>query len=159
MSDTGSRVAATSAYQKTAKVKESIDDKVEDLRDSYETTQNPVVWAVRDSVDEVFAESDEAAAITELKRLDPEFSLPAFMEEMEEYMIPKFVEAYLKGDMEVLRQMCSGEVIVITSIVIYAIPISTSTISITISIPIATTGTGGNASNNDSTPNSWCLSR
>ncbi|CEO98442.1 Tim44-like domain-containing protein [Plasmodiophora brassicae] len=84
-------------------------DRVEDLRDMYDTTQNPVISTLRDGADELLGETDSGAALAAIRRLDPDFSLIAFMEEMEHYMVPRVVKAYLKGDLDTLQLACAGD--------------------------------------------------
>jgi len=42
--------------------------------------------------------------------MDPDFRIDEFLKEMEEYMIPVVVEAFLKPDMDLIRAVCAGEV-------------------------------------------------
>ena len=90
--------------------KAKVQDKIEDLRDEYETSQNPLIWQIREGIDYVTAETDHALAVNEIRKLDPLFDEGVFLEEMEEYMIPRVVTAYLKGDLPVLESCCTGQV-------------------------------------------------
>jgi len=49
-------------------------------------------------------------AAGEIKKMDPDFRIDEFLKEMEEYMIPVVVEAFLKPDMDLIRAVCAGEV-------------------------------------------------
>ena len=98
----------TRVYKQGQKVGDVVTDKIEDVREVYETSQAPIMWHVRDIGDNITADSDEAIAMGELKKMDPNFTVPGFLEEMENYMIPEVVSAYLKADVEVLRGVCEG---------------------------------------------------
>jgi len=101
-----SKLEKTKLYQSSMKAKEKVHDKVEELRDTYETSQNPLVWRVREVGDSIMAESDTSLAMGELKRMDPKFSVPELMDELENYMIPKVVTAWLQGDLDILNKVC-----------------------------------------------------
>lgn len=101
------KVRDTWFYRSSVEAKQKIDDKVEDMREKFETSQDPIVWRVREASEYITAETDTSAALSEFQRMDPEFSIPGFLEEMEYYMIPKVVKSYLQGDLNILRSVCS----------------------------------------------------
>ncbi|XP_068665909.1 mitochondrial import inner membrane translocase subunit TIM44-2-like isoform X2 [Aristolochia californica] len=82
----------------------------EDVRERWETSDNPVVHKIQDLNETVFGETAAALSFKEIRRRDPSFSLPEFVTEVQE-MIKPTVTAYLKGDIEALKRHCSREVI------------------------------------------------
>ncbi|PSR94871.1 Mitochondrial import inner membrane translocase subunit TIM44-2 like [Actinidia chinensis var. chinensis] len=82
----------------------------EDIRDRWETTDNPVVHKIQDLSESVFGETATAVSFKEIRRRDPSFSLPDFVAEVQEVVKP-VLNAYFKGNVEVLKKYCSNEVI------------------------------------------------
>eukprot|EP00850_Spirogloea_muscicola_P019848 SM000200S05838 [mRNA] locus=s200:184475:187387:- [translate_table: standard] len=82
----------------------------EDLRDRWETSDSAVVHKFQDLNESLFGETATALAMREIKRRDPLFSLPEFVQEVQADVRP-VLKAYLKGDTEVLREKCSREVV------------------------------------------------
>ncbi|KAJ8899488.1 hypothetical protein K2173_018462 [Erythroxylum novogranatense] len=82
----------------------------EDVRERWETSDNPIVHKIQDVSDTIFQETDAATSIKEIRRRDPSFSLPDFVAEVQEAVRP-VLDAYIKGDIETLKKYCSPEVI------------------------------------------------
>ncbi|KAL2512545.1 Mitochondrial import inner membrane translocase subunit TIM44-2 [Abeliophyllum distichum] len=82
----------------------------EDMRERWETSDHPVVHKIQDISETVLGESDAAMSFKEIRRRDPTFSLPEFVAEVQEVIKP-VLNAYFKGDAEVLNKYCSSEVI------------------------------------------------
>lgn len=55
----------------------------------------------------IFAETDTARAMRELKERDPSFSTETFMKTVREYIIPEILDAFLTADIPTLRMWCS----------------------------------------------------
>jgi len=89
-----------------------IKDKVEDLKETFETSQHPLVWKVKDLQDSLLGETETGWALSELLRVDPHFSIISFLEQMEEEMIPDVVKAYLTADIPFIEQVCEGEALI-----------------------------------------------
>ncbi|KAF7801466.1 mitochondrial import inner membrane translocase subunit TIM44-2 [Senna tora] len=83
---------------------------VEDLRERYETSDNPVIHKIQDMNDSMFQETDAAMTYKEIRQRDPEFSLPEFVGEVQEAIKP-VLNAYIKGDIETLKKYSSPELI------------------------------------------------
>ncbi|KAK4273042.1 hypothetical protein QN277_021513 [Acacia crassicarpa] len=83
---------------------------VEDLRERYETSDNPIIHKIQDINDSMFQESDAALSYKEIRQRDPYFSLPEFVGEVQEAIKP-VLNAYVKGDVELLKKYCSPELI------------------------------------------------
>ncbi|XP_021280520.1 mitochondrial import inner membrane translocase subunit TIM44-2-like isoform X1 [Herrania umbratica] len=82
----------------------------EDMRERWETSDNPIVHKIQDINESIFQETDAAASYKEICRRDPSFSLPEFVTEVQEAIRP-VLNAYTKGDVETLKKYCSPEVI------------------------------------------------
>ncbi|KAI3447894.1 hypothetical protein Pfo_004559 [Paulownia fortunei] len=82
----------------------------EDVRERWETSDHPVVHKIQDISETVLGESDAAMSFKEIRRRDPTFSLPEFVAEVQEVVKP-VLNAYFKGDTEVLEKYCSSHVI------------------------------------------------
>ncbi|XP_022155931.1 mitochondrial import inner membrane translocase subunit TIM44-2 isoform X2 [Momordica charantia] len=82
----------------------------EDIRERWETSDNPIVQKIQDINENVFQESDAATSFKEIRRKDPYFSLPDFVAEVQEAIKP-VLTSYIKGDSETLKKYCSAEVI------------------------------------------------
>ncbi|XP_022758409.1 mitochondrial import inner membrane translocase subunit TIM44-2-like [Durio zibethinus] len=82
----------------------------EDMRERWETSDNPIVHKIQDINESIFQETDAAASYKEIRRRDPSFSLPEFVAEIQEAIRP-VLNAYIKGDVENLKKYCSPEVI------------------------------------------------
>uniref|UniRef100_A0A7N0VHG8 Tim44-like domain-containing protein n=1 Tax=Kalanchoe fedtschenkoi TaxID=63787 RepID=A0A7N0VHG8_KALFE len=83
---------------------------VEDLRDTWETSDHPVVHKIQDLNETIFGETHAAISFKEIRRRDPNFSLPDFVAEVQDVIKPVLI-AYMKGDAETLKKYCSSEVI------------------------------------------------
>ncbi|KAA8543369.1 hypothetical protein F0562_021136 [Nyssa sinensis] len=82
----------------------------EDMRERWETSDHPVVHKIQDLNESVFGENAAALSFKEIRRRDPSFSLPEFVAEVQEVVKP-VLNAFFKGDVEVLKKYCSSEVI------------------------------------------------
>lgn len=91
------------------KLQEQLQDKVEEARENWETSQDPRVWKMRDMVDRVVGETDTGMAMGEIMSRDPHWNYLEFLKEMEEVMIPEIVKAFRVGDMVLLKKVTEGE--------------------------------------------------
>ncbi|XP_020088970.1 mitochondrial import inner membrane translocase subunit TIM44-2-like isoform X1 [Ananas comosus] len=82
----------------------------EDVRERWETSDNPVVHKIQDLNETVFGETATALSFKEIRRRDPSFSLPDFVAEVQE-MIRPVLTSYVKADIETLKKYCTREVI------------------------------------------------
>ncbi len=58
----------------------------------------------------MLGETDVAFALGQLHKLDPTFDVEVFIKDMETYMIPRVIDAYLKPDVPLLRLVTEGNV-------------------------------------------------
>ncbi|KAJ4837055.1 hypothetical protein Tsubulata_011156 [Turnera subulata] len=82
----------------------------EDMREKWETSDNPIVHKIQDVGETIFQETDAAATQKEIHRRDPSFSLVDFVAEVQEAVRP-VLTGYMKGDIETLKKYCSDDVI------------------------------------------------
>ncbi|KAL5198127.1 hypothetical protein ABZP36_001639 [Zizania latifolia] len=82
----------------------------EDVRERWETSDNPVVQKIQDLNHSIFEETATAVSFREIRQRDPSFSLSDFVDDVQE-MIKPVLTAYSKGDVETLKKYCTKEVI------------------------------------------------
>ena len=58
-------------------------------------------------ISSLFAETDTARAMRELKERDPDFNIENFTKTAREYIIPEILDAFLAADIPTLRTWCS----------------------------------------------------
>lgn len=80
----------------------------------YDESNNVFVYFAREITDRIggkvsslFAETDTARAMRELKERDASFNMEKFMKTAREYIIPEILEAFLTADIPTLRTWCS----------------------------------------------------
>ena len=84
------------------------------LKKNYDESNNVFVYFAREITDTIggkfsslFAETDTARAMRELKERDPFFNMENFMKTCREYIIPEILDAFLTADIPTLRIWCS----------------------------------------------------
>lgn len=92
-------------YVKTGanKARERADDLREDAREAWETSQNPWVYRASSVYDTLTAETEYAAAVRELRVLDPEFSLENWKHDVVGKTLPRIMELFLEGRIKELE--------------------------------------------------------
>lgn len=92
-------------YEKTGakKVKEELDHLSDDAREAWETSQNPWVYRMSSVYDTLTAESDYTAAVRDLKKLDPDFTLEEWKEDVVEHNLPIIMKWFLEGKINQLK--------------------------------------------------------
>lgn len=81
------------------------------LKSVYNESENPLISTARSISDRVagfFAENETAQVIKKFREMDPHFQLEPFLNEMRTYVLPEVLEAYVKGDVEVLKTWLSA---------------------------------------------------
>lgn len=84
---------------------------VNSFKATYNESENPLISTARSITDRVagfFAENETAMVIKKFREMDPSFQLEPFLQDMREYILPEVLDAYVKGDIEVLRQWLSA---------------------------------------------------
>lgn len=100
--------------------KESLGKKIEDFQTNtsvgrqfsdlklkyWDESENPLVSSIRtvfEKVGGLFAETESAQVIRLFKQIDPSFNTEDFTKQLREYIIPEVLDAYVKGEEEVLK--------------------------------------------------------
>ncbi|KAF2722824.1 Tim44-domain-containing protein [Polychaeton citri CBS 116435] len=81
------------------------------LKSTYQESENPLISTARSVSDRIagfFAENETAQVIKKFREMDPSFQLEPFLNEMRQYILPEVLEAYVKGDVEVLKLWLSA---------------------------------------------------
>lgn len=81
------------------------------MRKTYEESENPLIETARSITDRIagfFAENETALVIKKFREMDPSFQVEPFLRDMREYILPEVLDAYVKGDLETLRQWLSA---------------------------------------------------
>ena len=95
--------AATDLGKKATEAAENVKDKMADVREFWETSQNPLVYTVSGLWDNVTSETDEGLAVGAIQKLDPSFSVENWAEEVREDLVPLVISAHLRGDTKALK--------------------------------------------------------
>ena len=101
------RVAETSVGKGVAATRGTLGDAAEDLREQWETSQNPMVYRAQAVFDLALEETERARAIREVQRLDPYFDVEDWLLAIEETTLPDVLRAIKAGDTESLREWLS----------------------------------------------------
>lgn len=81
------------------------------MKSAYNESENPLISTARSISDRVagfFAENETAQVIKKFREMDPNFQLEPFLQDMREYILPEVLDAYVKGDVEVLKEWLSA---------------------------------------------------
>merc|ERR1712224_547329 len=101
-----SRVKRTKGYRAAASAGTTAHAKIKDIHEQYDESQNPYVMMVRDTGDALFSETEHGAAIRAIRKILPDFWPEDFGEELEKTIVPVAVDAFLKGDLVFLNELC-----------------------------------------------------
>ncbi|KEH30606.1 import inner membrane translocase subunit TIM44-2 [Medicago truncatula] len=91
-------------------VKKKFDEMAEDLLEIYDTSDNRFIHKLQDIIDTMSQETDAALSKKEIRQRDPYFSLPEFVNEVQQAIKP-VLNAYIKGDVETLKKYCCPQLI------------------------------------------------
>ncbi|KAL6907311.1 TIM44 subunit of mitochondria import inner membrane translocase [Trichoderma evansii] len=81
------------------------------MKGKYEESENPLISTARSITDTIggfFAENETAMVIKKFRSMDPAFQTEPFLQELREYILPEVLDAYVKGDTEVLKMWLSA---------------------------------------------------
>lgn len=77
------------------------EEALEDMRERWETSDNPMVHRIQDMQENLFTETEQAEAYRVIRQRQPDFNINDFLAEVRRD-VPKVLGAYLKGDVEAL---------------------------------------------------------
>lgn len=103
----GTKLADTELGRRAGKLRGKLHDRVEDAREMWETSQNPLVYKLSSMWDDLTSETELGIALREIRRADPEFVLEDWVGTLTESFLPLFFKAYLKGDLKTLKPYLS----------------------------------------------------
>ncbi|KTW26861.1 protein translocase subunit TIM44 [Pneumocystis jirovecii RU7] len=76
----------------------------------YNHSENPIIRIIKGAITNIeafshrlFAENEAAKVVRLFKNIDSSFRVESFLQELREYILPEVIEAYVKGDMEILK--------------------------------------------------------
>ena len=75
------------------------EEALEDMRERWETSDNPMVHRIQDMQEGLFTETEQAEAYRVIRQRQPEFNINDFLAEVRRD-VPNVLGAYLKGDVE-----------------------------------------------------------
>ncbi|KAF2856388.1 Tim44-domain-containing protein [Plenodomus tracheiphilus IPT5] len=81
------------------------------MKSMYNESDNPLISTARSISDRItgfFAENETAMVIKKFREMDPNFQMEPFLTEMREYILPEVLDAYVKGDVAVLKEWLSA---------------------------------------------------
>ncbi|GIY89283.1 mitochondrial import inner membrane translocase subunit TIM44 [Caerostris darwini] len=88
-------------------------NKVFDWKMKYDESDNPVVRASRLLTDKltslfggIFQKTDISEVLTEIVKMDPNFSQETFLRECELEIIPNILESMIRGELDILKDWC-----------------------------------------------------
>ena len=99
----GKAASSTDIGRKAQDVSRSVKDKIEDAREFWETSQNPLVYTVSGVWENITGETEEGIATAEIRKLDPGFVKEDWAAEVKENLAPIILKAHLIGDRKALK--------------------------------------------------------
>lgn len=96
-------VSETDVGKVAQKIGQNVKEKIEDAREFWATSQNPLVYSVSGMIDSITGETEEGMAINEIRKLDPGFITEEWTEAVSKTLAPKILSAHLRGDTAALR--------------------------------------------------------
>ncbi|KAK4527454.1 hypothetical protein GAYE_SCF40G5376 [Galdieria yellowstonensis] len=79
------------------------------IAERVDESDNPIVLFVRNIYDRLFGETEMGQVIREIRQVDPQFTLSEFVRQIERETAPRILNAYLRGDRETLRELCTED--------------------------------------------------
>lgn len=98
-----SAAAETDLGKQAQKIGQSFKEKMEDAREFYETSQNPLMYKVAGLISDMTAQTEEGNAQTAIMKLDPAFNKEEWADEVKRNLAPMIIKAHLCGDPKVLK--------------------------------------------------------
>lgn len=83
--------------------KQKVDHLSEDAREAWETSQNPWVYRMSSVYDTLTQEHEYTVAVRELRKLDPDFTLEEWKEDVVEHELPIIMKWFLEGKINQLK--------------------------------------------------------
>ena len=106
----GKAAGETPIGQQAHKINETVKGGIEDAKEFWETSQNPIIYTLSGIVENVTGETEEGIATAEIRRLDPKFNKEDWAEEVLKTLVPSVIGAHLEGKTKVLEPFCKEAV-------------------------------------------------
>lgn len=99
----GKAASETDIGKQAQNIGQNVKDKVSDMREFWETSQNPLVYTLSGIWDNVTGETEEGLATAAIRKLDPKFIKEDWAEDVRTNLAPKIIKAQLDGDLRTLK--------------------------------------------------------
>ena len=96
--------ADTDIGQKVEDAGERVKERMEDAREFWETSQNPIVYTLSGVWDNMTGDTEEGIVTSEILKLDPDFDKEIWAEELRVNLVPDLIKAHLTGDIDLLAE-------------------------------------------------------
>lgn len=106
----GKAAVETDLGKRVQNAGQSVKEKLEDAREFWETSQNPIIYSLSGAWETVTGDTEESLAIASIKRLDAGFDKEEFLAEVSNNLVPTIIKAHLGGDTKLLKEWCSEAV-------------------------------------------------
>ena len=95
--------ADTDIGKQAQKATQNVRDKIEDAREFWETSQNPVIHTLSGVWENMTGDTEEGLTISEIRKKDPGFVKENWTEEVKRVLAPTVIKAHLEGDTKALK--------------------------------------------------------
>ena len=95
--------ADTDLGKQAQKASQSVKDKIEDAREFWETSQNPIIHTLSGVWENMTGDTEEGLTIAEIRKKDPAFIKENWTEEVKRTLAPLVIKAHLEGDSKSLK--------------------------------------------------------
>jgi len=99
----GKVAADTPIGQQAQKISQGLKDKIEDAKEIWETSQNPLIYTVSGIWDNITGDTEESMCIREIRKLDPDFVKEEWAEEVRLNLVPDIIKSHLLGETKKLK--------------------------------------------------------
>lgn len=95
--------AETDIGKQAQKASQNVKDKIEDAREFWETSQNPIIHTLSGVWENMTGDTEEGLTISEIRKKDPGFVKENWTEEVKRTLAPIVIKAHLEGDSKALK--------------------------------------------------------
>lgn len=99
----GKVAADTPIGQQAQKISQGIKDKIEDAKEIWETSQNPLIYTASGIWDNITGDTEESMCVREIRKLDPDFVKEEWAEEVRLNLVPDIIKFHLLGETKKLK--------------------------------------------------------
>eukprot|EP00597_Dinobryon_sp_UTEXLB2267_P001386 CAMPEP_0170064050 /NCGR_PEP_ID=MMETSP0019_2-20121128/4686_1 /TAXON_ID=98059 /ORGANISM="Dinobryon sp., Strain UTEXLB2267" /LENGTH=392 /DNA_ID=CAMNT_0010270629 /DNA_START=133 /DNA_END=1311 /DNA_ORIENTATION=+ len=99
----GKAAADTTIGKSAQDIGQSVKHKLEDVREFWETSQNPIVYTLSEVWDGLTSETEEGLAISGIRKIDPTFNKEQWAQEVRTKLMPDVLKSLMQGNTSTLR--------------------------------------------------------